>query len=494
MPWEETCFPQAGGNITLPPNKNREVPLTIYIPAETGTCASQSVAHSAVQLQAPAADYAGPCRTVTDFGCAGPTPTTYRFAPDPEETLGLAIVCKSGDTVPYSCDACSTYTKVAADCPTPVTVFVPPSGAETDGCVLVIAPIPDGIVTDTQALSLEPDAFSRTMKTGHGPEGETITYTVPIPLDSSYETTITATDGGPDTVIIGDPAAETPDSDPENEDLPGLPTPTETGPTTIPEQTEATTTEEVDVTPTFVFGDDAETTTTGDPDDDEGGEATTTGTDDEDTTADPGPAETVPPVDSSCDNAGFRYAMVPHNFFNNDAPTYTSADVDYFRTANPVYVGRVQRIGTPGYPGAPDFELEFMAFNHEAYLYAKIAGEYTITVPFVDDIVFIWVGQYAYEGWTRANADGEVGTGAGSVLVVRFPLAAGEYVPIRILFVNGQGGRGLDLTIRNPDGDFIAGSEGVDDEYIVTGTCSDVAPDFPAFPEVQDPEDLVEVS
>ena len=487
MPWEETCFPQAGGNITLPPNENRGIPLTIYIPAETETCANHAVAQSVVRPQATAADYAGPCRTVTDFGCAGPTPTTYRLAPGPEETLGLAVVCEPGDAVPHSCDACNTYTKVAADCPTPVTVFVPPSGAETDGCVLVIAPVADiegnSIAADDEALSL-------------GPEGETVTYTVPVASDSSYETTVMATDGGPDTVIIGDPAVETQDSDPENEDpdIPGVPTPTETGPTTVPEQTEPTTTEEVAITPTFVFDDDAETTTMGEPDDDEEAEPTNTGTDDENTTADPGPAETVPPVDTSCDNAGFRYAMIRHNFFNNDAPTYTSADVDYFRTANPVYVGRVQRIGTPGYPGAPDLELEFMAFNHEAYVYAKIAGEYTITVPFVDDIVFIWVGEHAYESWTRANADGEVGIGAGSVLVVRFQLAAGDYVPIRILFVNGQGGRGLDLTIRNPDGDSIAGSEGIDDEYIVTGTCSDVAPDFPAFPEVVNTEDQVEVS
>lgn len=460
IPWEDTCFPHAGGNVTLPPNKDRQIPLNVYIPAETGVCGSLPVTRSASKPHATPVDYAGPCSTVTDYGYAGAVPTTYRFAPGPGETQGLAVVCEPGEYVPHDCHACSTYTKVVANCPAPVTVYLPPTGTKTDGSVVVITPAPE-TVTSTQTLppgsegfttTIKPDTpgkpttviigvpVTTTVKYPQGPEKETTTITVPAPPQSTDEEVITATDGGPDTVIV--------------------PEPTESDTTTVPEVTEPTTTEYITVGPTYTVH-----------------------------PTEPQPT-VAPPVDISCENTGFRYAMIPHNFYNDDAPKYSSCDTEYFRTANPIWVDNIERIGSPPYPGAPDVSLEYMGIMHEAYIYAKVAGEYTFSVSYVDDIGFFWVGDNAYEGWTRENANGVVSSADGSALNLKINLAAGDYYPVRILWVNGQTDFALDLVISNPDGDVIADSNGIDKEYIVSKTCDDAADKFPPFPAVVSPESL----
>lgn len=129
--------------------------------------------------------------------------------------------------------------------------------------------------------------------------------------------------------------------------------------------------------------------------------------------------------------------------------------------------------------------------KREGYIYAKVAGEYSIALNRVDDIVFAWVGGKAYEGWTRDNADGILGYQAGYVQVVKFTLAAGDHVPFRLLFVNGQTYNELDVAIYAPNNDVIADSNGIDTDYIVARTCSGIAPDFPDFPPTLDPEYLV---
>jgi hypothetical protein len=216
----------------------------------------------------------------------------------------------------------------------------------------------------------------------------------------------------------------------------------------------------------------------------EGGTATATGAN---------PSDTAPPADTSCDNAGFRYAMIPHNYFNGDAPTYSNVDVVGLREARPVYIGRnPDYIGyyLP-YPGAPQFNLEYMAINHEAWLNAVIPGDYTIFLPNSDDITFVWVGSDAYSGWTRENADAELGVFAGVSRTVTVTLAAGDHLPIRVLWVNAQGGYFFEVTIRNPNGDIIASADVMNSDYIVQDTCEPFAPDFPPMPPVYDPSELV---
>lgn len=580
MPWGDTCLPPTGANITLPPSGDRKIPLTIAIPVQSdGVCGSQPVATQESKYQTVATDYSGPCSTITNLGYAGSTPTTYRFPPGPDETLGLEVICKPGSPRPHSCGACVTYTKIVEGLPMPITISIPPTGTQTDGSVIVITPPPvpdadgDGTVTVIQPLPTGTDAITTTLQPGSpgdpttvivleptdalpgvttitrpgtstvpitstilpapgsggttsviiveptsvpggtvtvttivpgGPgftttltatdpsepdtviigttapaatititsvitddspaftttimatdpddqdtviigiptsdpaptvTPDTTTFTVPIPAGSSYETTITATDDGPDNVIIGSPAPEEPNTDRGREfpTLPGLPPPDETGITNVPAETPDTTTENT-ITPIFVFrsdtttaateptdggetedGETATPTPTGNPEEGEsgeggeGGEGGATGID-----ATPGPSETAPLADTFCDNIGFRYAMIPHNYYNSDAPTYSNVDVVGLRESRPVYVGQARKIGFPPYPGAPDFNLEYMAINHEAWINAVIAGEYTFELPFVDDIAFVWVGTDAYSGWTRENADAVLGIFGGS--------------------------------------------------------------------------------
>lgn len=131
-----------------------------------------------------------------------------------------------------------------------------------------------------------------------------------------------------------------------------------------------------------------------------------------------------------------------------------------------------------------------MAFNHEAYLNAVIEGDYTFELPFVDDIVLIWVGEAAYSGWTRENAAAELGIFGGSTILT-INLQAGQHVPIRFLFVNGQAGYFFRVDVRNPNGDIIADGDGSDPAYIITDTCGNFAPNFPPQQEPYSPGELV---
>src|SRR5687767_10983975 len=167
MPWGDTCLPPTGANITLPPSGDRKIPLTIAIPVQSdGVCGSQPVATQESKYQTVATDYSGPCSTITNLGYAGSTPTTYRFPPGPDETLGLEVICKPGSPRPHSCGACVTYTKIVEGLPMPITISIPPTGTQTDGSVIVITPPPvpdadgDGTVTVIQPLPTGTDAIT----------------------------------------------------------------------------------------------------------------------------------------------------------------------------------------------------------------------------------------------------------------------------------------------------------------------------------------------
>jgi hypothetical protein len=109
---------------------------------------------------------------------------------------------------------------------------------------------------------------------------------------------------------------------------------------------------------------------------------------------------------------------------------------------------------------------------------------FTFNFDVPDDAVWMWLGPNAYSGWTRANADVFVGAAYYGATAQSFSttLVEGEYVPLRILFAQAQGGMSFYFSITAPDGTVVLDSNTQDSPYLVQYSCDGVTgPAFPAF-------------
>lgn len=114
-------------------------------------------------------------------------------------------------------------------------------------------------------------------------------------------------------------------------------------------------------------------------------------------------------------------------------------------------------------------------------VYSGLAGQYTFTSSKADDIAILWVGNYAYSGWTRDNADSVAVDDFG--VAFQFELDKGSYTPIRLMYGNGGGLSGATIQILDPYGNVVLSSDSPASPYIVQYGCddSDLAPDFKPF-------------
>ena len=556
----------------------------------------------------------GPCRTLTHLW-DGPEPTTYTLGPEYRgpEAIGTAIVLQPGATkhaVVGHCSQCVTVTKAVTECPTPVTLTIPPSGTNTDTIVLVIDPsatdqeasyttitrplesgteavtttIPPsgpggpgtvivsepveqpGITTITVPVESGGDAVTTTLAPGEPGDTTTVivsepnverpgftTITVPGPSGGSSTITVTLTPqpGDTTTVIISDPAVtpapETPSittpGDPEVTDSDGNVINTET----IPQDpTDVTTT--TSFTPTFVWtiGDDEtvvppgqsasgsnspddggptggpETpseevpTPTGEtPPDDGGGDATGTGTGDggaetgtgtggagtgtgtggtTEPTEEPDP-DPVPVPDTSCGNSDVDYALFRHEFTNSD-DTYSTFDPTFFYNQVPFYEGVTDHLGIRRagngaeapfmlYDDTPPYVYQYVAVIHEAYFYAPVTGEYTVSVPAADDITMVWFGSNAYfQTWNRDNAL-ITRTYHTGLTEAKIRLKAGTLTPFRLLWANGQQGYDFRITVFDPNGRVVVDPNVSSDGYFIRYGCDAPPPPFPPYGTVE---------
>jgi hypothetical protein len=121
--------------------------------------------------------------------------------------------------------------------------------------------------------------------------------------------------------------------------------------------------------------------------------------------------------------------------------------------------------------------MTYKGFNHETYLFSALAGTYKIRILDSDDIVLVWLGDKAYSGYERDNADLATGTRE-----VEITLEQGQYFPLRVLYINAQGAYRFTMEIEDPAGNIIADMTGLDSDYFVDNTCEDDnTPDFPPF-------------
>ncbi|KAG9943102.1 glycoside hydrolase, partial [Aureobasidium melanogenum] len=157
--------------------------------------------------------------------------------------------------------------------------------------------------------------------------------------------------------------------------------------------------------------------------------------------------------DTSCSNAGLQFAYYPG--LASTQWDYHSAnyglDAENYKTVTPNYTGVTNVIGgfawntyhqsSTIYGSSRPFDHEKMILNHRGYFFAPTSGDYTFSIPTVDDAAFFWLGDVAYSGFNEFNyllLDNQAdGTQNATVT-----LTAGSYYPIRLIYGNVGGGPG----------------------------------------------------
>lgn len=132
----------------------------------------------------------------------------------------------------------------------------------------------------------------------------------------------------------------------------------------------------------------------------------------------------------SADNVGLL-----RRAFNGTAITGGAIDANWPSTYSVAQQGRDQYVGF-GYAidGATNYTMEWVGYFKPA-----VSGDFNFAWS-VDDYLCFWIGATAVSGWTWGNSYVGASNGAGY-----FPLVAGRYYPVRILYTEMSGGN--DCTI-----------------------------------------------
>ncbi|KAG9511889.1 hypothetical protein KCV07_g9856, partial [Aureobasidium melanogenum] len=199
---------------------------------------------------------------------------------------------------------------------------------------------------------------------------------------------------------------------------------------------------------------------------------------------------------TTCNNRGLAYAVYNNPYTNAYSMTnpYASFDATYFQTAPVEYQNTTTRLGysvgrggsSQVYGKGPVFSASNITINHRGYLYAKESGNYTFSAPSVDDILLLWLGNNAYNTYTRGNADlvqNYINPSQGSSATTYTAyLTEGTYTPFRFIFANAQQEGVYALNVTAPDGsEIIDSSTTQQSPYLVQFSCDCSAPEFPPF-------------
>ncbi|ETS80555.1 hypothetical protein PFICI_08084 [Pestalotiopsis fici W106-1] len=200
------------------------------------------------------------------------------------------------------------------------------------------------------------------------------------------------------------------------------------------------------------------------------------------------------PTPSSCGNRGVEWAEYHNDQGYNGDPSYYQFDPAVYKTATPNATGTTSKINVDStfantgdtFP-VPVYDIEvpveLFVLNHRGYFYAPTTGVYTFYMPQVDDAGFVWVGSKAYSGWTRDNADINFITSLPfdqQKTSVNIQLVAGQFLPVRILFVQAQGGVVLQLQVTGPDHNQYV-NWFTDSPFLVSYPCADPSLAFPPW-------------
>jgi len=165
---------------------------------------------------------------------------------------------------------------------------------------------------------------------------------------------------------------------------------------------------------------------------------------------------------------GLAYAVQEHTWTTNTdkVPPVTS-----LKTSPPIQQAYTSVIGFYGesrfspfiYGGSMIDTIPGKAVNHRGYLYAKVGGDYSFSVPSLQyELTLLWVGETALKDYDTDNA----------FIIYKSPVAnkpwpssitktmhcyKGSYTPIRIIAMSCSNNFRLDFNIRAPDGTTVLG-------------------------------------
>ena len=197
---------------------------------------------------------------------------------------------------------------------------------------------------------------------------------------------------------------------------------------------------------------------------------------------------------ASCGNQGLQWSFYNNTQGSNPSNGYAQFDPTVYKSQIPFYnstttsVGGIN-IGTTSqlvslYGSPTFFNSTFFTLNHRGYFFADTTGQYNFSVSGVDDIAFVWIGQYAYSGWTRSNANFVAGyASAPGANYTLFSATAGNYYPFRIVFGQAQGAIIFNLLATYPNGSNLLSSSNSQSQDILQYGCppnsQQAAPAYP---------------
>ncbi|KAI4716600.1 concanavalin A-like lectin/glucanase [Aureobasidium sp. EXF-10727] len=145
---------------------------------------------------------------------------------------------------------------------------------------------------------------------------------------------------------------------------------------------------------------------------------------------------------TSCGNQGINFAAYANKYSGGQSTygypsfipeTYKkvspwfSDDTTYIAESNDAYGDYINVYGYYPVDGST------LVLDHTFYLFASQTGYYSLNIPYTDDIQFVWIGNNAVSGWTRANADitqfwsSQIATQTPQTLA--YYLTVGTYLP-----------------------------------------------------------------
>lgn len=200
---------------------------------------------------------------------------------------------------------------------------------------------------------------------------------------------------------------------------------------------------------------------------------------------------------SVINNKGVRYALYSNSAAGGQtAASYSGYQPTTVKSTRPIATGIGNYIGEDNANGAQvsiygtTRDPSTLVIANTFYLYAgRGTGYYSFTIPYTDDIEFVWVGSKALSGWTRANADlmqfWSSSSATQTPVTIAFFLTFGTYTPVRVHWGNGGGIGSMQFTVTAPDGQVIissSGNGGLLTPNAVTSPCnSTLGAAFPAF-------------
>ncbi|KXH33298.1 hypothetical protein CSIM01_03212 [Colletotrichum simmondsii] len=121
--------------------------------------------------------------------------------------------------------------------------------------------------------------------------------------------------------------------------------------------------------------------------------------------------------------------------------------------------------------GTTEPESNYIIVQHIGYFHPATSGTYTFSFSGIDDSVYLWLGKsVAKTGYSNSNYDKNVNYyDTNSSGTFTFTATAGQYYPIRILFVNAQQCGSFNFSLTNPSGNVVvSNSQSVVGDQLVT--------------------------